>query len=657
MSDVVEVTVDSPPTHVDILRGRDTLRLGGGAMFDRVVNLRLIRESGESFNIRSDYEPVYGADGSVSFKRCLEKPHIKVSYEQVPGNTVINCAIEVTNLFLDPRVEGSQEASSRGEGKKPEVDRATGEASILENNGDPVRSIVLQMGYINQFPDWSRPDAYDHPTKLRKFFAMDNHVFDGDPRAGAAVELHLMVLSTEARSLPPDKVTFFDCVVGSLYPGMTWKHQDTDLLDSYGDIAMPKEGMTGIERALFMLVTRRFIDPDLRYSVSEDGTALLVSAPFVTSGGETIYGDATEQRPVKVDLAPDGCLATDAAQTIGVQCLASQKLREAYDDKSDTFISGLMTRENDFAVTAGELVRQQTHLGAQLEQIKQVFPRIRWFVLNSGDYFFYSSGESSEDLFKDVEVKLRQERQVVTLPAIYDMTVDGMRQVRAPFHGFINPLTTVRVNARYNIGTLVGFFYPKPRHFWLVVILQKVEFSTAGDENLMELSCIDIDPNDAPHYDPASRKTTVKHTELSDRKGKRSSRFDFTIESWEVYKTNGAHSRLSFIAQEMVESAKARPMAKLWREAGKVPTVPLAIAALLKRNSALLDTQARKDRGNAPEYETYKAELNSLGVYFVPYLYESFNGKQDVIKYRLPWAPDDDGTLGEVRSKSDEGAA
>jgi hypothetical protein len=641
---------DTRASMASLLRGKDTFRMDGAAVFDKVINLRLNRLDHSYFIIRSDYEPVYGPGGSVSIKRCLQKPHIKVSYEQVPGDTVIKCNIEVTNLFMDPRVEGQTEVSSIGEGETATYDKKNENKSIFEENGNPVTSITLQMGYINQFPDWSNPQAHNRPSKLRRFFALDNHMFDNDPRVGTAVELrHLLVLSTQSKGLPPDRVTLFECVVGTLHTGMTWQHSMSDLLNGYGDITFPTEDMSPVERVLFMLITRRFPSANLVYDFTPGTSVLKVYQPYKTSLGETLFGDATIDNPGRVYLDPGGCLSPEDALVFGVQCFVSEKLRSTSVNTSDPFIRSFMTADTRVVVESAMEGAQQDHLINQLEAIERLSPNIRWYMFTNGDFFFYDVDEEAEDLFNDIEVKMRQRKQIVTLPAIYDMTVDGLRQVRAPFHGFINPLTTVLVNARYNLGTMVGFFYPKQRHFWLMVITQKVEFSTTGDENMMELSCIDVDPGSAPSYDPDTGKITIESGELARKMQERFKKFDFTIENKEVYYTTGARS-LEYFAKIMVYSAKSKWLANKWALAGKVPTIPLAIKVLLERNKDLLDTQARRDRGMSPEYETYKHQFEELGVTFVPYIYEDFEGKRDVIKYRIPWDPDDDGTLGAVEA-------
>jgi hypothetical protein len=643
MSDIAES--GTKPVKARLLSGRETIGLDGLALFDRVINLKFTRAHSESFIVRSDYEPVYRRNGSVFFKRCLQKPEISVSYEQVPGNTVMKCEINVANLFIDPSLDSLTQKESK-----------INSQTHLEENGNPVREIVLQMGYINQFPDWSKEGMADTDEKLTQFFNLDNHVFNNNPRAGTAVELRLKVLDTTSKGAPPDKVTTFNCVVGSLYPCLTWEHADGDLLPAYGDIEFPSQDMSPVERALYALVTRRFPSPALSYSFSEAGgeKALLITAPYVKSDNTIVYPNASPKNPERLVLAPDGCMTRDQADLFGVKCLVSEKLREAIGDATDTYLSAYMTEAVVSYARAMPLVAQQRLLSGQLRQIQRAYPRMRWYVMNNGDFFCYDVSQDAKSLFEDPEILAKQEEEIVTLSAIYDITIDGMRRVRAPFHGFINPMTTIRVNARYNIGTLVGFYYPKQAHKWLVVITQKVEFSTTGEENTMELSCVDVDPDNYPEYDPDTGKITVKKSELENAAAKRTARFEFKILDWEVYKTDGTHSRLAFIAERMVQSANLEGVKELWEKDGKVPTVPLAIKVLLERNKSLLDTEARKKRGNAPEYEIYKEELNALGVFHVPYLYESFEGAQDVIKYGLPWIPDDDGTLKDIEEEESE---
>jgi hypothetical protein len=644
MSDVIESALPGRPAVPETLRGRDTLRLDAGAMFDKIINLRFFRKEGQSFSIRSDYEPRHGSDGSILIKRCLQKPQIKVSYQQFPGNVVTNCVIDVHNFYLDPRVSGTLVSSSLGVNERAKL---TEDEAILEENGNPVRAVTLQMGYISQFPDWSKPSAHDSAEKLKAFFALDNSLFEGDIRAGSVVELHLSVLSTHTAGLPPDRVTRFECVVGTLYPALTWKRDASTLLDVYGDVSYPRKDMAPIEKTLYHLVTKRFVNARLRCSLSKDGASLLITSPFTTSAGDTIYDNATPKSPAEEPLAEDGRLTDKAAQAIGVQCLASQALRDSGGDKADTIIRGL-----DIAVNAdvelAPLARQQQSISAQLRQIKEsAFSELRWFTMLNGDYFCFAN-ETSEELCQSAEVKARQKKMIKTLPAIYDMTIDGMRSVRAPFHGFVNPLTTVRANARYNLGTMVGFFYPKQRHYWLVAVTQSVEFSTTGEENVMELRCIDMNPGDVPEYDEKTGKYVVKEADLSKRQAERAKRFDYKVEEYTAQGSDGRKSRLEYIAEAMLLTAKSPAMSALWEKAGKTPTIALAIKVILERNKGLLDTQERRGKGVSPEYEKRKAELEALGVSRVPFIYEG-----DVIKFRVPWEPGDDGTLGDVAAKEE----
>jgi transcriptional regulator with XRE-family HTH domain len=76
--------------------GQETVKLSADDIHDKIINLKFIRRSGESFIIRSHYEAVFhpdGEKGSISFKRCVQKPYIKVSYKQVSEGVTIEVDI------------------------------------------------------------------------------------------------------------------------------------------------------------------------------------------------------------------------------------------------------------------------------------------------------------------------------------------------------------------------------------------------------------------------------------------------------------------------------------------------------------------------------------------------------------------------------------
>jgi hypothetical protein len=635
MSDTAEAAPGNnfPETQIgSIARGQSTLHLDQGAMFDRIINVKFFREDGESFIIRSDYEPVYLPGGTMYFKRCTQKPQVKVTYEQVPG-AAINCNIEVTNLFIDPSQEGIIMAKSVPE---------QAEETYLEENGNPVRKAIIQLGYINQFPDWRDMAISGTPEKARQFFNLETGIQSASAEVNARkllgngfLQLTVMVLTVQQKSLPPDRITFFEGIVGNVEPGLIWEHRDDDLTVGYGEERKPLGG-TQIEKDLFSMITRRYISPDLQFykESSGDTAALYITAPFIRGDGVKLYENASLSAPVIINPGSDGLLSENDALDIGIQCWVSAGLKKSSVRIADTFLDNLPEAGFEEIIEAPFLQQQELVMG-EITALLKAYPRARFYQMINYGYFFYDVEETVHDIFGDPFVKELQESHVITLPAVYDMTIDGMRIIRAPFHGFIQPLSAIRFNARYNIGTLVGFYYPKPLKAWLLMIMQEIVFSTTGNENMMTMQCVDIDPEDVPGYEYDQNTAQVKAS--ADDSGQ--DRLSRIFVAHEVPGENSGNSRLSWIVERvMLPTTQAGGVAAKWAEAGKTPAIELGMKVLIQRNRKLLDTDARKKIGNSAEYYAFKNGLDALGVTWVPTLKE-----QDVIWAYLPWLPDDEG--------------
>jgi hypothetical protein len=146
-------------------------------------------------------------------------------------------------------------------------------------------------------------------------------------------------------------------------------------------------------------------------------------------------------------------------------------------------------------------------LGDQLSALQGHYPFLRWYMLPDGNFFFYHVKDTDEDIWSDPFVKERQ-KEPVPLPAIYDMTPAGTRVIRCPFISFIGPMSTVLFQSRYSIGTLTSFFYPVKTNAFLVV-LAKIDFATVQDNNVMELTCVDL-PSEEVIVDEASGEIIVR---------------------------------------------------------------------------------------------------------------------------------------------------
>ena len=93
----------------DIFYSSDLQNETTEGLFDRIINIKFTRRNGETFTLRSDYEPVFEG-GRVYFKTCQPKPEIRVQYTQYQA-TMINVDIFVTNLnILENKLTQTDEA-------------------------------------------------------------------------------------------------------------------------------------------------------------------------------------------------------------------------------------------------------------------------------------------------------------------------------------------------------------------------------------------------------------------------------------------------------------------------------------------------------------------------------------------------------------------
>jgi hypothetical protein len=341
-----------------------------------------------------------------------------------------------------------------------------------------------------------------------------------------------MILESYDKSYPPDKITYFHGIVGTVETGLRWQHDESDLEISYGE-PDTSEIPTTLEQTFFHFVTRRFLRSDVIHIVetikkirkpSDDK----ISAPDVeyeqririwalnnytslpSSAGE-VQQEIPDSAWHDIDVTPKGILSVEDAKRFGIVCALSERLRQVP-------FAEIQTQNALLVPVGGTLLPnrkqspfndQRDKLGAQLLAIQQVYPYIRWFQLSNGNYFFYHVDESSTDLFKDRYVIDRQKDSSIMLPMVYDISMGGTRTIRCPFIAFINPMTTVFFQSRYNIGSLVGFFYPPRQNMnAYVVITAQIEFETTGEANLIELQVVDVDKEYMPEVNPETGKVT-----------------------------------------------------------------------------------------------------------------------------------------------------
>jgi len=230
-----------------ILNGKDVETGGRQVIFDKIINLKFTRidtKTGKesSFTLRSDWELEITRDNSYVFRKCLMKPHIRVEYQRVSDNTAIRIQIFVTNLHLQSAMQEN--------GNKV--------WQSFSYNDNPIKYVTVQLGYFNQFPDFS--------DVTRGLTLDDYYELTGQRLTREYTEIKCMVLGIYPIRNPPDGETLFDCVVGDISKPYHSSQSETDLTVKFNE-------NTTLEKYLFEMITRRFtkeyVDPSkLRLDVT-----------------------------------------------------------------------------------------------------------------------------------------------------------------------------------------------------------------------------------------------------------------------------------------------------------------------------------------------------------------------------------------------------
>jgi hypothetical protein len=216
------------------------------------------------------------------------------------------------------------------------------------------------------------------------------------------------------------------------------------------------------------------------------------------SRGEPIEEFDTKYTAV---ILEDGLLSLEDAKVFGVPIYVTRRLATASINELVSYSLNNQARLR--GVEASPPIALQEAIQAQLIEIRKAYPHLRWYQLGEGGYFFYHSSETLEEFVAESN-RLRGVADVISLPAIYDITLEGMRVIRCPFIGFINPRTILQWNSRYTLNTMVGYFYrPRDEKSHYMALLINVEFDTDGDSNMMEITCVDVpEPHQAIEEPP-----------------------------------------------------------------------------------------------------------------------------------------------------------
>lgn len=497
----------------EIIRGDITAAHSQFALFDRIINVKLIRQNGDSFVVRSDYEVQKTYDGTPFFVQVRQKPSIVVTYKQVANSVSIQLQIRITNLHIL---------------------NMTADEEILSVGNNPITGAVVQMGYRNQFPNWARPplasdtdetaDPEDEFNRLRMFNEMAGFtVTDADRTLDTLLQIECRVLYVHAETLPPDRVTNISCVIGNMSYGLTWARdaglrQFLNSRDLRSDMVLghtstrPDMPLTRIEVTLFALITRRFVrQQGMQYAVVDSRANPKAFADTAIPEGEIkqklllrgmqrndaghIVPDPTNPEMLEVPLDENGVMTVEDAIDIGVICMVSPGVARMSQSNTLPRGTGAGLTTTAYVLERYVGIRIMPLLEAQVTAMVEAFPDLRYFPLVDGNLFFYSVNENISDLVQAMPANRREARPIL-LPAVYDVSIGALRHIRCPFAGFISPLQLIGFSSRYLLGDMVGFFFPSPRDHWFRALLIDVEFGTVEDRNKMTIMCVDAPPQD-----------------------------------------------------------------------------------------------------------------------------------------------------------------
>jgi len=459
-----------------VKEGQKSLERDADDLYDKIINLKFLcggkggpNGTPRTFTIRSDWEAVHHKDGTTSFEVCTQKPDIKVEYKQVADSVAIEVNIYVTNYFM-------------GDGD------TLGDDSIFTHGGEAVQWCTIQMGYRGQFPK---------PRNMDEYYALAS---EKDLQRGK--QIRAMILTAYPQSFPPDRVVYFQGIIGNMETGFRWQHTEADLVPGYGDPHFP-EKLSEIGGSLFQLVTRRFIRPIIYHNTK----------PTEKQTDKEIYVFEDEKWK-KITPLESGILSIEDAEKYGILCHLSKTLQELKPNALFSYGATPEQAENMKLIPPAQFNVQENKVGGQLTAFQQAYPFLRWYELMDGSYYFYHVKESDEDLWSDPYVKDMQNegKGVVPLPAIYDMTPAGTRNIRCPFVSFISPMTTLLFQSRYIVGTLVSYFYPPKTNAFLAII-SDVKFATVQDDNIMDIMCVDLPPKEVV-YENGAIKVRKRPTEV-----------------------------------------------------------------------------------------------------------------------------------------------
>lgn len=445
-----------------LLSDKDKVTLSQNDLFDRVINLKLVTgdfnasatPSGsvaltkDTFVIRSDYELVYPdlginavfKEGSIpsrkyNIRKCQYKPSIKVQFKNVSPTTNIEMDIFIGNFYM--------------------IDANGNKLMSFNNSTYPLRHIELQMGYFGQF-------SKNPPKNIEEYF---------DFKAGYGIDvISLDVQYVTTESLPPDYTLHIHAYVGSNNVsspvGETGIYKYESLTKSsyvFGS-SSASDDRTLIDQIFYENVTRRY----MKSTVSEDGI-----------------------------VVTDGQMTTTVADKKGIRVYTSNGVKELSKIRLQrTLVSGDEEQEDTETIVADGKTAE-----GFFNDVKSWFCcTMKKRTLTNGDWLVYLAEEESnvDELEKRVTESRKEEDKLTAisaygniLPAVYNINIDAMATITAPFFYFIEPFEYVYFENRYNLSNLVSYWAGiTGRMNKFYCIQQSISFATVEEINEMMLVAV-----------------------------------------------------------------------------------------------------------------------------------------------------------------------
>lgn len=411
--------------------------------FDRIINLKFITgeykegEEGaatkrDEYFVRSDYEVVY--------------PNLDVTKIMKEGN-LLSKKYYIRRCRIKPSIKVQYKNVSSS--TSIEIDifvtnffmlDSSGQQLMAFNNADyPIRQVEIMLGYWGQFKNLPHESFND----LKNF----------DVTGYGIEKITMNVQYATIDKLPPDYTLHIHGFVGNNPYASSVGKTEASTLESVANEATPST----IEELFFENITRRFI----KSSVLE-----------------------------KVPVAEDGKMSVDDARKYGIVVHLSKGVKDIkfpvdYDSTGSSKTKEFVFHEGETAENT--FVRILSFVSPVLEK-KQLI---------NGDWVVFTTAESKnqDTLGSLIDVNLSEGTAVSkyehALPAVYNVNVNALSTIVAPFFYFINVFDYVIFENRYATTSLVAYYArkgkPSNRYF---VIQQSVSFATVEDVNEMTLSCV-----------------------------------------------------------------------------------------------------------------------------------------------------------------------